>query len=97
MAKKRTKKQIEKYEAWMRVPVGIVSGIIIYIWGYLIALFALLNFINTIFSGKRLKEMAKMSETWLTQIYYFGRYITFNSNKRPFPFESLKEDFGKFE
>ena len=90
-------KKFEKHEAWMRIPVGIVSGIIIYVWYYLILVFAVINFINTIFSGKRLKEMAKMSEKWLTQAYYFGRYITFISNKRPFPFESLKKDLGKVE
>ena len=90
-------KKKEMNEAWMRIPVLIVSGIVLEIWGYLIALFAFLNFLYTIFYGKRLKEMARMSEVWLTQFYFFGRYMTFNSNKRPFPFEKLQKDIGKFE
>lgn len=86
----------ERLEALMRVVVGIVSGIILGIWQYfIVALFAV-NFIYTLFAGKRIKELADMSEIWNTQWYVFQRYMIFESNARPFPFTSLKSSMSKF-
>ena len=68
MAKKEDKKlKASRGEGWMRIPVGIVSGIIIYIWAYLICLFFVINFIYRVISGKTLKELASMSEVWNIQ------------------------------
>jgi len=86
----------ERLEAFMRIPVAIVTGIILYLWGYLIIAFVIINFIYTIFSGKRLKELADLSEIWNTQAYVLKRYIIFESNRRPFPFTSLEKSMSKF-
>ena len=86
----------ERTEALMRIPVGIVSGIILVVWRYLIAIFVILNFFYTLFSGKRMKELAEMSETWNTYQYVFMRYLIFVSNERPFPFKSLTKNMSKF-
>ncbi len=95
MKKEEEKLRKERGEALMRIPVGIISGIIIYVWAYLIGVFFIINLIYKIFSGKRIDELAAMSETWNTQNYYFMRYMTFCSNERPFPFEELKKDMNK--
>ena len=87
----------ERLEALMRIVVGIVSGIILGVWKWLIGLFAFVNFIYTIFAGKRLKELANLSEIWNTQFYVYQRYMLFVSNKRPFPFSSLEKSISKFE
>jgi len=87
----------ERTEALMRIVVGIVSGIILGVWKYLIVVFLLANFIYTLFSGKRLKELAEMSEIWNTQWYIFQRYMVFENNKRPFPFMHLSRSISKFE
>ena len=98
MAKENKNKLKEnKKEAWMRIPIGIVSGIIIYVWAYLIGVFFIINLIYRIISGKRMDEFSSMSEVWNTQNYYFMRYMTFCSDKRPFPFEELKKDLNKIE
>ncbi|HKL23253.1 MAG TPA: DUF4389 domain-containing protein [Candidatus Nanoarchaeia archaeon] len=84
-------------EIWMRIPICIVSGIILYVWGYLIYLFAIINFVYGIFTGKRLQEIAELSEVWNTQMYSFLRYNTFVTNQRPFPFENLKKSISVFK
>lgn len=89
-------KKSEGKEAWFRILVAIVSGIILSIWGKLIAILALANWLITIFSGKRNKELANFSEYWNTESYKFARYLTFESNKRPFPFTDL-ERISKFQ
>lgn len=81
----------------MRIPVGIVSGVIIYVWTYLIGIFFIVNFIYKIITGKRVKELSKMSEVWNTQNYYFMGYMTFCTDEKPFPFEELKKDISKVE
>ncbi|MGV8142476.1 MAG: DUF4389 domain-containing protein [Candidatus Pacearchaeota archaeon] len=84
-------------ETWMRIIVAIVSGIIFWAWGYLIGVFFVINFVYGIFTGKRLRELADMSEIWNTQMYHFKRYMTFSTNARPFPFTSLAMNISKFE
>jgi hypothetical protein len=97
MGKEEEKLKRERGEAWMRIPVGIVSGIIIYVWAYLIGVFFIINLVYKIVTGKKLEELAEMSETWNTQNYHFMRYMTFCTNERPFPFEELKKELEKVE
>ena len=86
----------ERKEAWFRIVVAIVSGIILAVWKALIIILAIVNWFIVIFSGKRNKELADFCEYWNTEIYKFIRYMTFVSNKRPFPFTSM-ERISKFE
>jgi len=86
----------ERKEAWFRIIVAIVSGIILGIWKALIVILGIVNWFIVVFSGKRNKELASFCEYWNTEIYKFIRYMTFVSNKRPFPFTSM-ERISKFE
>jgi hypothetical protein len=91
------KKKSDRKEAWMRIVVAIVSGIVLGVWEYFILILGVINFFYTIFKGKRIKELAEMSEIWNTQKYIFQRYMIFESNFRPFPFTKLQENISKFE
>jgi len=86
----------ERKEAWFRIIVAIISGIILSLWKILIQILAIVNWLITIFTGKRNKEMADLCEYWNTEIYKYIRYLTFVSNKRPFPFSNV-ERLSKFE
>ena len=86
----------ERREAWMRIVVGIVSGITLSVWRYFVAVISLINFIYTIFAGKRLKRLSELGEIWNTQWYVFQRYMVFVSNYRPFPFTDLQKNMSKF-
>lgn len=90
------KKLSERKEAWLRIIVFIVSGVILVIWRYLVCILTIVNWFIAVFSGKRNKELAEFCEYWNTEIYKFVRYITFVSNKRPFPFSNM-ERISKFE
>ena len=86
----------ERKEAWFRIIVAIVSGIVLGVWKYFIFILGVLNWIIVVFSGKRNKGMAELSEPWNTEMYKFARYMTFVSNKRPFPFTDV-ERISKFK
>lgn len=88
------KKEIEKKEAWFRVIVLIISGIILSVWRSLIIILIIINWFVTIFSGVRNKEIAEFCEYWNTEAYKFMRYMTFVSNKRPFPFSKIERMSG---
>tara|TARA_Y100000296_G_C4940588_1_gene141260 strand:- start:214 stop:483 length:270 start_codon:yes stop_codon:yes gene_type:complete len=87
----------ERTESLMRIVVGIASGIILSVWQVFIRILAIVNFLIALFAGKRNKEIALLCEIWNTQVYIFLRYMTFVSNKRPFPFTPLEKNFSKFE
>ena len=91
------KKMSERKEAWFRIIVLIVSGIILGVWKVLIVIFAIVNWLIVVFSGKRNKGMAELCEYWNTEIYKYIRYLTFVSNARPFPFSDAERisKFGK--
>ena len=84
----------ERKEIFMRILVLIVSGIILSVWRWLIILFVVINFVYTLFKGKRHKEIAELSEVWNTQFYIYQRYIILQSNRRPFPFGKIEESIS---
>lgn len=90
------KKMSERKEAWFRIIVAVVSGIILGLWKALIQILAVINWLITVFSGKRNKELANFCEFWNTEMYKFVRYLTFVTNERPFPFTSLQR-YSKFK
>ena len=90
------KKLSERQEAWFRIIVAIVSGILLSVWKILIQILAIINWFVTIFTGERNKDMADLCEYFNTEVYKYIRYLTFVSNKRPFPFSNV-ERLSKFE
>lgn len=87
----------ERKEGWMRIVVGIISGIVLCVWRVLIVVLAVINWLIVVFSGKRNRGLAEMSEVWNTQVYHFLKYMTFVSNHRPFPFNNLDKSMSKYE
>ncbi len=81
----------------MRIPVGIVTGVILWVWAYLIGVFILINFIWVLISGKRIKDVAELCEIWNTQKYTFFRYMAFLVNDRPFPFAPLARSISAYK
>jgi hypothetical protein len=87
----------ERIEVLMRIVVAIVSGIVLGVWRWFILVIGFVNWIYTLFAGKRIQELAELSEIWNTQFYTYIRYLTMVSNQRPFPFTNLAKDLSKFE
>jgi hypothetical protein len=85
----------QRLEALMRIIVGIVSGIIFSVWHFFVKILMLVNFLITLISGTRNKELARLCEIWTTNLYHFIKYMTFGTNTRPFT--QLKQPLTKFE
>ena len=83
--------KLESKEALTRIPIVIVGGIIMGLWGALIMFVSFLNLIYALFTSKRHKELAKFCNFYIAYMYNFVRYATLTTNARPFPWN----DFGK--
>ena len=90
------RKSEERKEAWFRILVTIVSGVILGVWKTLIWVLAIVHFFIVLFTGKRNKDIAEFSEYWNTELYRFVRYITFVTNERPFPFTNMDKRMSRF-
>ena len=91
------KKSHESSEALMRIPIGIIAGFILCLWKMLVFGLSIVNFFIVLATNKRNKEIADFCEIWNSQVYVFLKYMTFVSNKRPFPFQNMTKSISKFE
>ena len=87
----------ERSEALMRIVVGIVSGIILGLWGHLVCALSVINWLIAIFADKRNKDIAEFSSIWTANVYEFIQYMTFMTNTRVFPFTALAKPMAKYE
>ena|SRR3989344_582138 len=93
---KAEKKKGERVEALLKIPVGLLSGIILYVWGYLVIVMIIVQWIYTLIKDKRHQNIAEFCEYWNTEVYVFYKYLSGVSNERPFPFTPLAR-IGKFK
>ena len=77
VSSRKRKERSERIEALIRIVIFIISGLILTVWRVLTYVLVLTNLIYTLFTGKRLKDVAELSELWNTQWYVFQRYIIF--------------------
>ncbi|MAH32799.1 hypothetical protein CL615_00225 [archaeon] len=87
----------ERTEALLRILIGIISGLILGIWKVVVQVVVILHWFYTIITGKRSKALADFSNMWITYVYNFLRYMTFATNKRPFPFNDFGKDIEKVD
>ena len=87
----------ERKEGWMRIPIGIISGVILGLWESVVQVISLVHWFMVVITGKRNKDIAEFVEIWNTQIYIYLKYMTFVTNIRPFPFNKLEKNMSKFK
>lgn len=87
----------ERKEAWMRIIIGLVSGLILGVWKGLVQIISIVHWFIAVITGKRNKDLANFVEIWNTQIYIYLKYMTFVTNTRPFPFNKLEKNTSNFK
>jgi sorbitol-specific phosphotransferase system component IIC len=90
------KRESERIELLWRILVSFVTGIILEIWEVLIGVIIIFHFIFVLITGERSRDLAEFCEYYNSERYRYLRYLTFNTNKKPFPFSELKK-LSKFE
>lgn len=82
----------ERTEALVRIPIGIVAGIIVELLSYLVIMLAICNFFYALVKDERHKGIADFANMWVSYQYRFFRYMTFATNKRVFPFADFEKE-----
>jgi len=80
-----------KRNIWMRIPVFFLSGIILYVWGFFILIFSLVQLVWLLINNKKEKVFLNISSMFSSQVYNFFRYVSFLSEEMPFPFGKIKK------
>lgn len=88
---RKKKKRIKVKNVWMRIPVFIISGVILYVWGFFVLCFCIAQFVIILVEDKKSKELVHLCRLFNIQAYDFMNYITFVSERRPFPFGPLEK------
>lgn len=87
----------ERKETFIRIPIGIISGLIMEIWGTLVLVLAIFHWFAVLFVGKRNKSLANFGNQYATYVYSVVRYLTFTTNQRPFPFNEFGKSIDKVD
>ena len=87
----------ERTEALLRIVIGPISGIILGLWKVIVQVVTVIHWFYAIITGKRNKGLAQFCNMWVTYAYNFIRYMTFTTNKRPFPFNEFGKNIEKVE
>ena len=87
----------ERKEAWMRILIGIISGIILGLWKSVVQVISLVHWCMVVITGSRNKDLSEFVEIWNTQMYIYLKYMTFVTNIRPFPFNKIEKSMSKFK
>lgn len=86
------KKINDRWEAVMRIPVAIVSGIILGLWKMLAGFVLIIHWFVVIITGRRNFDLANFANAWITEYYRYVRYMYFTTDERPFPFTPRHRD-----
>lgn len=81
----------ERVEAILRLFIAIITGILLYIFGYVIGLVNFVHWFYVIITGKRSKSLAEFANSYCNLLYNYTRYMTFTTNERPIPFGPWEE------
>jgi hypothetical protein len=80
-----------KKSVWMRIPIFIVSGAILYVWMFFTLIFSLVQLVLMLAEGRKEKEFVNFSSLFISQISCYFKYISFISEEKPFPWGKLKK------
>ncbi|MDP1557307.1 MAG: DUF4389 domain-containing protein [Nitrosomonas sp.] len=86
--KEELKQKLEKNEAWQR---GLYMLFFIAAYGiskFIIIAVMLFQFFSIVLSGGTNKQLLKFGQSLSTYIYQIVIFLTFNNEKRPFPFSA---------
>ena len=76
----------ERVEAVLRIPLGIICGIILSVWGFVVGVVSVVHWFYVIILGRRHRGISEFANKWVSYIYSVYRYQVFATNKRAWPF-----------
>ncbi|ATX81356.1 protein of unknown function (DUF4389) [Mariprofundus ferrinatatus] len=77
---------------WMRLVFMLLFAVIFGATRLILVLAVAVQFLWVLFSGNKNEQLLSFSSQLATYLYQAYRYLTFNTEKRPFPFDAWPSD-----
>jgi len=75
----------ERLEALLRIPLAIIYGIIVGVWGFIAGLATVVHWFYALIRGKRHRGIAEFTNRFIAYAYEVYRYLYLVTNQRPWP------------
>jgi len=75
----------ERIEALLRIPLAILYGAIVGVWGLIVGIATIFHWFHTIILGRRHRGIAEFVNRYVAYLYTVYRYLWSTTNKRPWP------------
>ena len=81
------KRNVKSHSTWRRLFFMIVVAILYGVSRVVVGAVVALQFFWVLFTGETNKKLEELGQALATYTYQVIRYLTFNSEERPFPFD----------
>lgn len=88
---KQLKTNLTNVDHWVRLAYMLLFGIMLVVARAVIWVIALLQFLLILFSGRDNKNLRNLGQGTAKWCYQSFMYLTFNSDRKPFPFADWPE------
>ena len=82
----KIEKHLKSRTTWLRLLFMCVFGLLISLAGMVGTVIVVLGFLWVLFTGEVNPELRQIGQRLASYIYEIVRYLTFNSEQKPFPF-----------
>lgn len=77
---------IKSRATWTRLLFMVIACVLVSLAGMVGTVVVVLGFLMVLFTGQVNRELREVGQSLATYIYENVRYLTFNTDERPFPF-----------
>ena len=82
----KMEENLKSRTTWLRLLFMFIYGLIISLTGMVGTVIVVLGFFWVLFTGKVNRELRQIGQAIATYIFEMIRYMTFNTDDKPFPF-----------
>ncbi|MDH3430082.1 MAG: DUF4389 domain-containing protein [Gammaproteobacteria bacterium] len=82
----KIEKNLKSRATWLRLLFMCIFGLLISLAGMVGTAIVVLGFLWVLFTGEVNRELRQVGQSLASYMYEIVRYLTFNSEQKPFPF-----------
>ncbi|MCP8898878.1 DUF4389 domain-containing protein [Gilvimarinus xylanilyticus] len=91
MDKETVKTNITSADHWMRFVYMLLFAVILYVAGIVVGVVVLIQFLFALFTGSDNTQLRQLGDSLSQYIHAALRFLTYNSDDKPFPFADWPE------
>ena len=84
---KAIEQNLKSRPTWLRLVFMVIFCVLIWVAGLVTTAVVVLGFLWVLFTGETNKQLRQTGQSLANYFSQIIRYLTFNSNERPFPFD----------